>query len=303
MNFSVLKINWKGLLFWSNHFYGICAVLLAIESYLTLLHKMPSIALLFLIHCTTVLYYTHAYLLERKDGIYNERSTWYGKHKNFLWYRQALYTVFIFFIAFVQCDFIGLINKTSLLFQLIIMATFIICILYYLPSFSTKANSVIRHWGIVKSGSIAWAWTFTCCFLPIWFSNNIDKAMTSQAFWLHVIPLYLFLLILAILFDFKDIARDTIEQINTLAVKMGKERIVIRAIIPLLLMYAIMVSYDYYIFQKPIIYLILNIILIGLIVLVSKVIQTKEAIYTNILLVDGLIIIKVILSFLAFLYQ
>jgi hypothetical protein len=68
-------------------------------------------------------------------------------------------------------------------------------------------------------------------------------------------------------------------------------------------MYAVVVGYDYYIFQKSVIYLIHNIILIGLIIVVAKVILKKEAIYTNILLVDGLIIVKVILSCLGFLNQ
>ena len=118
--------------------------------------------------------------------------------------------------------------------------------------------------------------------------------MVSLAFWFHLIPLFLFLLILAILFDIKDIARDKTESIHTLAVKVGKERIVMTAIMPILCMYAVIVGYDYYIFQKSIIYLIHNIILIGLIIVVAKVILKKEAIYTNILLVDGLIIVKVI---------
>jgi 4-hydroxybenzoate polyprenyltransferase len=300
LNFSILKINWKGLLFWSNQFYGICAVLLAMESSWNLLHKFPSISLLVLIHCTTVLYYTHAYLLESKDGIYNERSTWYAKHKKYLWYRQAIYTIIVFLVALLQFDFISLIMNASPLYRLLLLVTVIVCILYYLPSFLTKNKSVIRQWGILKSISIAWAWTFTCCVLPIWVFDNIDKAMVSLAFWLHLIPLFLFLLILAILFDIKDIARDKMESIHTLAVKMGKERIVMSAIMPILFMYAVIVGYDYYIFQKSNMYLINNIILIGLIILVAKVILKKDAIYTNILLVDGLIIVKVILSFLEF---
>lgn len=270
------------------------------ESSWNLLHKFPSISLLVLIHCTTVLYYTHAYLLESKDGIYNERSTWYAKHKKYLWYRQAIYTIIVFLVVLLQFDFISLIMNASPLYRLLLLVTVIVCILYYLPSFLTKHKSVIRQWGILKSISIAWAWTFTCCVLPIWVFDNIDKAMVSLAFWLHLIPLFLFLLILAILFDIKDIARDKMESIHTLAVKMGKERIVMSAIMPILFMYAVIVGYDYYIFQKSNMYLINNIILIGLIILVAKVILKKDAIYTNILLVDGLIIVKVILSFLEF---
>jgi hypothetical protein len=66
-----VTFNWKGIFLWSNQFYGICAVLLAIETNLVLFHKMPNSFLLIFIHLATVVYYTHAYFHEHHDGIYD----------------------------------------------------------------------------------------------------------------------------------------------------------------------------------------------------------------------------------------
>lgn len=296
MNFSIYKINWKGLFLWSNQFYGICAVLLAIESSLQILHTIPPIPLLLLIHLATVLYYTHAYLLERKDGIYNERSSWYADNKKYLVYRQAFITIAVFYLAFVQCHMLNLMIRSNAWVQLILCLTFLITFLYYLPSFSTQWTNVFRRLGILKSISIAWAWTFTCCFLPIWFSADMDKMLFNLEFWLHLIPLFLFLLVLAILFDIKDLIKDKTEQIYTIAVKMGKERIVHSLILPILLVFMFFVGYDYYFFHKSLLFLIQHIVLIAWIYTVARVVIHKNAIYMNIILIDGIIIVKVLLS-------
>lgn len=290
------KINWKGLFLWSNQFYGICAVLLAIESSLQILHKIPPIALLVLIHFATVLYYTHAYLLERKDGIYNERSSWYAGNKKYLVYRQTIITIAFFYLAFVQCNLLNLIIRSSAWVQLILCLTFLISFLYYLPSFSTQWTNIFRRLGILKSITIAWAWTFTCCFLPIWFSADMDKMLFSVEFWLHLIPLFLFLLVLAILFDIKDFNRDQTEQIYTIAVKMGKDRIVHSIILPILLVYLLFIGYDFYVVHKSLLFLLQHIVLTVWIYAIARVVLNKNAIYLNIILIDGIIIVKVILS-------
>ena len=87
-----MKVNsfytWKGLLLWSNHFYGIAASLLTIETTMLILNQLPSFFLVAFIYIGTLVYYTYAYFNETSTGLYNERSKWYQSNKGYLKIRQ-----------------------------------------------------------------------------------------------------------------------------------------------------------------------------------------------------------------------
>ena len=293
-----MKINWKGLIFWSNQFYGICAVLLTIESSLVIIHKIPSLFLLLLIHLATVLYYTHAYLLEQKEGIYNERSSWYIKNRTYLVYRQGLYTTGVIYLALFNCDFINLLTQSSFLSLIILLFTILLSVLYYLPSLGLKSSDIIRKWGILKSISIAWVWTFTCCVLPIWHSTYLLGMTSYPLFWLQTGSLFIFTLILAITFDIKDLNRDELENTQTIVLTIGKDHIVNGILLPLLIAYTLLEWVRYYYFISSIGLFLIHTLFIIWIYLVARMVLHKKAIYMNIILIDGLVIIKVLLSFL-----
>ena len=301
MNFTVLKINWKGIIFWSNQFYGICAVLLMVESSLVILHKIPSLFLLLLIHLATILYYTHAYLKEQKDGIYSERTSWYKKNKTYLIYRQGFYTMGVIYLALVHCDFLNFLTRSSFLFIIFLFFTILLSVLYYLPSLFVKSGDVIRKWGILKSMSIAWVWTFTCGVLPIWHSNYLVGMTANLLFWLHIVTLFIFTLILAILFDIKDLNRDELEKTQTIVLKIGKDRIVNSVILPLLMVFTILKCVQFYYFTTSKVSFLIQALFIIWMYLVSRMELHKKSIYMNIVLIDGMVVIKVLLSLLGIL--
>ena len=301
MFYKLVKHNWKGLLLWSNQFYGICAVLLSIESSLRIIGKIPSVPTLLFIHLLTVIYYTHAYLLENKDGIYNERSEWYINHKSYLYYRQAIYSVICMYIGLVRLNFFKIIEHIDLPMLLVFLFTMLFCFLYYIPSVFPKIKNSIRSYGILKSISIAWVWTITCSVFPVWMSSDLLLIYFNNLFWFHFIQLFIFILILAVLFDIKDINRDQLEEIETLALKIGKDRIIKYLIAPLLFIFVSSLILDWSFLHEPISFLVLHLLLILLILLVSKLVTNLQSIFLNVLLIDGLMIIKVILSSFIFL--
>jgi hypothetical protein len=292
----LVQINWKGLLFWSNQFYGICAVSLAIESSLKLFHTLPSLTILILIHLATVIYYTHAYLLDRKEGIYNERSSWYLKHKKYIYARQIVFTLFGIYIAFFKINIFDLLVGSNILFWVLILITLFFCFFYYLPTVAPRKKNLIRNFGYLKSISIAWVWSITTCVIPIWLMGKFNPVLTHFSFWFHFIQLFLFIFILAVLFDIKDINRDQQELVNTIAVKMGKDEILKRVVLPVLILCTILAVIQNYILQESFFVLLPQLLLMILVYWVSTLVIGIRSIFYNIILIDGLMIIKVILS-------
>lgn len=296
MKLTIPKINWKGLLFWSNQFYGLCAVLLTVESSVKILHAIPPLSVLVLIHYVTVIYYTHAYIMENKDGIYNDRSLWYVNNKKYIYYSQVLYTLLCFFIVILQCKLLSLLANSSLLLWTLLFITMLFSLFYYKPTLAPKKKNIIRSFGMIKSISIAWVWAITCCLVPIWITADYEVILSHLPFWLHFIQLFIFIFILAVLFDIKDIGRDQLEQINTIAVKIGKHEIASRIVIPALVIYTILILLEWHILHASFLFVLVQLLLVILIYKVSKFILDIPSILKNILLIDGLMIIKAILS-------
>ncbi len=293
-----MKLDWKGILLWSNQFYGICAVLLAIESNVLLLHTMPNVFLLLFIHLATVLYYTHAYLKEDQDGIYNERSKWYQKHQYYLKIRQVFYTIACAWLIVVKLDAVRLFIHAALMIQITLLASVAISAIYYLPNYPFFPFKSFRNKGILKSAGIAWIWTILCCMAPIWFSTsaNFTEMLSSFPFWAHFIQLYFFILILAILFDIKDLYRDKEAFVNTLVVKHGVDFTIHKIVLPLLLFRFLFTLVGHYWQGGGYMHLLSRLLILILIYIVSRIIVRQKAIHINMLLIDGLMIIKAILS-------
>ncbi len=257
---------------------------------------MPSINALLLIHISTVIYYTHAYLLDRKEGIYNERSSWYLKYKKYIYTRQIIYTLIGIYIAIFNCKIFDLLISSNILFWVLILVTLFFCFFYYLPTIVSNKKNIIRTSGYLKSISIAWVWAIATCVIPVWLSGKFNLIAAKIPFWFHFIQIFLFIFILAVLFDIKDINRDQQELVNTIAVKIGKDKIRTRIILPLLILSFILALIEIQFLNESSFNILPHLLLLALVYWVSKLIMSVQSIFYNILLIDGLMIIKVILS-------
>jgi len=289
-----VKLNWKDLLLWSNQFYGICAVFLAMETNVLLIQKMPHLFLLLFIHLSTVVFYTHAYFNETHDGVYNERTTYYQNNRKYLIIRQILYTCLCMWIGFFKLDLFNLFLQSSMLIKLILCFSIFISAIYYLPKFPLLKLKSFRDKGIVKSAIIAWVWSIVCCVFPIWFElgENFTNLLSTYIFWNHFIFLFIFILVLAILFDIKDLHRDKKELINTIVAKYGIDFTIHKIIVPLLSLLFIFVLVGYILHVNSGWQLIINLLILGLTYMVARKVIYYNAIHTNLLMIDGLIIIK-----------
>jgi 4-hydroxybenzoate polyprenyltransferase len=295
-----VKYNLKGLLFWNNHFYGICAIFLATASSITLLHKIPSFPILSLIYFLTVFYYTWAYLHSYKNEDVNERTQWYQQHAFYLKIRQGILLFVMAYLAFFVLNIFQLFIQAVPVVKYLFVFTGTISIFYYSPLFLNTIGFRIRENGFLKSFTIAWVWTVICCLLSIWLvtKSSFLIQINISHFWAYFFQLFVFIFILAMLFDIKDVNRDRDRQLNTIVVKYGLMPTFTKLLIPLLLIYAGMSAYLCYCLNLGPWYLLGEVLLAIIVYLIAQRVIHEKLIYRNILLIDGLMLLKAILGFI-----
>ena len=291
-------LNWKGLLLWSNHFYGICTTLLTIEASSLLWNKIPSYYALSIIYFGTVVYYTFAYLRETQGDTNDERSSWYHANKRYLMLRQAFLIIGLIYIAFFKLDIVRLFFLKSLGFQCLLLFSCLLSFFYYLPNFNFKKIKPIRQYGVLKSVSIAWVWATTCCLFPLLFlgQNESNNIFPSLHFLLFLTQLFVFILLLAILFDIKDLTIDKEALVNTLVLKYGVQQTIKKFAMPLIAIYFIISVVIYYLYHQTVLYLCSQVVLVLTIYFVISVIKKVKSIHYNILYIDGLMIVKALIG-------
>ena len=293
--------TWKGLLLWSNHFYGIAASLLTIETTMLILNQLPSFFLVAFIYIGTLVYYTYAYFNETSTGLYNERSKWYQSNKGYLKIRQIFLILLCISIGVFKLQLIEIFILLSIGLKLILCIALVIILLYYYAHKIFKRGN-LRKKGLLKSMSIAWVWVVVCFILPIVIQSQGKYNFSAHYALVHLLQLYLFILILAILFDIKDINRDNDENIKTLVAKYGIKPIMYTFIFPLVLVYLWVSFFFLFRLHKSFVYFLTPLLISLLIVMVSYLVQKRKTIHENILLIDGLILFKALLGILLLLF-
>ena len=281
-----IQDKWIGYLLWNNHFYGWCIVALSISSGLYLTGKIPSILLLAASYIATVIYYTNAYFNELPNEHNQARTIWYQTYHTYLKTRQrALAFILLILMFYIIVKHPALLN---LHFKqiIILFGTVAITALYN--------TSRLKKNGVFKSVSIAFVWTIVGGYLPVYFFQSIETP-TPQPQWvqlLYLFQLFLFILLLAILFDIKDMQRDKPDHIQTIPIQIGLDQINQKIVIPTLLSYiSIDILLSSSLHFSSFAWMLHSIFHIG-IYKASTVAIREKSIYKSILWIDGLMIFR-----------
>lgn len=274
-----------GILLWNNHFYGIGIVGLSICSSLYLTEQLPSLTFLAMVYFGTVVYYTNAYFNENINEQNKDRAIWYQNNFAYLKTRQrvlGIATAAILIFSIYQ-------NPSLLSFNIISLGLLgFSLLLSYLYSFPKFQNN-----GLLKSAIIAFVWTIIGAYLPVYFHQsgkfeNMNTIVTA----LYCLQLFLFIFLLAVLFDIKDIKTDLSGNKKTLVIKIGLNNIMPFLVLPYI---GISLIIDYKLansFSFTSIIWLLHYIFYLIVYLVSKKALTESKISSSILLVDGLMLVK-----------
>ncbi|MBL7698574.1 MAG: hypothetical protein JNK79_10455 [Chitinophagaceae bacterium] len=289
-------------IFFSNYFYGICALALAIEASLQQQIPLnPPFFYLFLF-AVTVLYYTKAYLGEKRTGTGNPRTDWYGHNRNFVLASQAVFTI----VAAVYLVIL-LVNHFNFIFHLpftqwALMVTFpIVSLSYYGISDPRFAKFRLRNIGWLKPFIIGFVWAGLANIYPMMFYSIEHETVyvPDLVGLLLFIKNFMFVSVLSIMFDIKDYAADHNRQLKTFVVKSGLRKTIFFILIPLsALGLASFVTYGI-IRQFSALKIALNVIPFLLLLQVAYSMHRRKTIFYYLIVIDGLMLVKGICGIIA----
>jgi 4-hydroxybenzoate polyprenyltransferase len=182
-----------------------CAVALCMETNLLLHVPLNAISFYLFVFCATLAQYNLHYLLKKKANLRSERFAWSQRNR-------SLHLVF---------TLIGLAGLLICLPMLeirhfyVLVAVAGLSLLYSCPLLPIGKRR-LKDYGLLKITVLTLNWTLVTVWLPI------DVAgVNPSIYWLVFIRRFLFLFVLCLLFDIRDVETDSSEGIGTIPVRWG----------------------------------------------------------------------------------
>ncbi|MDE3185622.1 MAG: UbiA family prenyltransferase [Bacteroidota bacterium] len=208
----------------SSIFIAACAVGFCIETNILLGLPLNSFSFYCFVFGATLLQYNLHYSTKKIAVNNSERLRWSLSNKKthlFLLVVGALLILFSFF-------------SFHLKHFLILGCLAAISFLYSFPFLPFGKKRRIKDYGLLKIVTLSLLWTL----VTVWFPVN-TVPVNSLLFAFVFVKRFIFMFILCLLFDVRDIEIDRREKINTLAVMLGKEQCYTLSYVLLLLFLAI----------------------------------------------------------------
>ena len=291
--------------FYSNCFYGICAVALSIEAGWQQQVAMNGFGYYANVFLATVVFYCFPYIKKGSTITYNPRTNWYSKNFNLLyWIRKGICLILLFSaVLFLAEHGKKLLHLNAGGWMLLLSFPIAGCLYYGTGFLSGKYN--LRNIGWLKPFLIGFTWAGIVTIYPVLFYDMLN-GQTYQLNWipgLLFIKNLVFVSILCIMFDIKDYAADCVARLRTFAVEIGLRKTIFHILLPLTI--AGLVGFIYYAeahqFQQ--LKLVLNIIPFILAGLVAWSLRRRRSLLYYLCIVDGLMLVKAICGCIAIKYS
>lgn len=287
-------------IFYGNYFYGCCTVALAAEAGFQQELSLNSPAFYLLLYFGTVLFYTHAYIQEGTVNVSNPRSRWYAKNHQLIIRTQIFLSVTCAILAvFLLTGNFNSLQQISFTNMLLPIVSAFTALAYY--GISSKFN--LRKTGWFKPFAIGFVWAITVTYIPvIWWGveNNTDYIFNSFNVW-FLIKNFMYISLLAVLFDIKDYAADHNKKLKTFVVRIGLRKTIFYIIIPLALTGFIAFIVFAYLLHFHTLRIVINSIPFILLIAVAWSMQRRKSILFYLVVIDGLMLVKALCGITAYL--
>ena len=282
-------------IFFGNYFYGFCAVALAIEASLQQRIPLNSVAFYVFLFCITTLYYTKAYITEKKSNMGNPRSEWYWEKRKFVFASQVILTiiaaVYAGWLLFNRLDFI---LGFPLMHWGLMLVFPCIAALYYGINHPAFGRYNIRNIGWLKPFIIGFVWAGLVNIYPMIF-YNIEHELVYVPDIIGIllfIKNFMFVAVLCIMFDIKDYAADHNRQLKTFVVNFGLRKTIFFILLPLCMLgLASFVLYGV-IRHFSVLKIGLNVVPFVLLIMVAYSMHRRKSIFYYLIVIDGLMLVK-----------
>ena len=193
----------------SSIFIAACAVALCIETNLLLHLPLNTISFYCFVFGATLAQYNLHYLVKTTAVKNSVRLSWSLKNKGL---HKILLAIGILLILFSFFSF--------RLHHFIILAVIgLVAFLYSFPAIPIGNKKRIKDYGFVKIITLALLWTLVTVWFPV-VNSSFDKNIFAFVFFKR----FVFMFVLCLLFDVRDIEIDQAENIKTVAVLLGKKK-------------------------------------------------------------------------------
>jgi 4-hydroxybenzoate polyprenyltransferase len=231
----VLAKKFAEFILFSSFFIATCAVALCIETNLLLHLPLNSISFYCFVFGATLAQYNLHYLVKTSAVKDSQRLAWSLKNKNL---HKILLTIGIILILFSFLSF--------RLHHFIILGILgVIAFLYSLPVIPIGNKKRIKDYGCIKIFTLTLLWTIVTVWFPV-----VNFSFDRNIFLFVFLRRFVFMFVLCLLFDIRDIEIDKKENINTIAVILGKRKSYYLSYISLILFIILSVFQFYYIEEK-----------------------------------------------------
>ena len=169
----------------------------------------------------------------------------------------------------------------------------VLTIVYSVPLWPVPINSIIKKAGFLKTLVLAFTWTFVTVGFPV----KVGMVKVDALVWMLCLLRWIFILLLAIIFDTRDIAIDRMRALHSLATDLKPQlmKIMVKILFllyTLLLVGLTMIGLDGY--------QVIALALSGLVLwMIYRMSLSKRSYYFYYFLVDGVMLFSTIASFVA----
>jgi 4-hydroxybenzoate polyprenyltransferase len=285
---------------------------LSIESSLQQSIGLNSFIFYLLLASSTIVYYTYAYMGEislkiaflgreikltppTKYNFYNERTKFYHRNDHILNITQVIYLIVAiscaFYLAILDFHHIFSLHFSEWIMLLSVPS---VAFLYYGNAFFPIFKINLRKTGWLKPFVIGFVWAGTVTLYPPMFhkwQNDLHYSVDFMVFWL-LIKNWMYISVLAIMFDIKDYADDANRQIKTFVVRVGLRKTIFRILLPLVVIGLISFTIFAYKSDFSLPHYLVNLIPFLLLIIVSYSMHKRKSILYYLIIIDGLMFVK-----------
>ena len=289
-------------IFYGNYFYGCCTVALAVEANIQQNLPLNSVWFYLLLYFGTVIFYTYAYIQEKKTSYVNNRSRWYGENKNLITSTQLILIIISAVIAiYLLIRYYAQLFEIRLIQVAALSIIGIIALAYYGISFGSVLKFNTRNTGLFKPFVIGLVWATAVTYVPLlWYQveNHVHYNFTQLNLW-YFLKNFMYISLLAILFDIKDYAADHNKKLKTFVVRIGIRKTIFIIIIPLTIIgFLSLLTFAFLMHFHPL-RILINSIPFVLLIIVAWSMQRRKPIIYYLAVIDGLMLVKALCGILA----
>jgi hypothetical protein len=291
-------------IFFSNYFYGLCAVALSVEATLQQGFPLNGLLYFFLVFITTILYYSYPYIRKCSFISSNPRTNWYTRYYNLMRWNQIIITIILSIALLIFLwENGGSLRYLSATEWLLIFIFPVVAGLYYGIS-ALKGKYNLRKIGWLKPFIIGFTWAGLVTIYPILFYRMLHHLDYDPGWVTGLLFLknFMFITVLCIMFDIKDYAHDYVTRVRTFVVNLGLRRTIFYILLPFsVLGLGSFVSYALTHHFHPL-KILLNIIPFILLLMAGWSLRRRRTILYYLVMIDGLMLAKAVCGTMAMLY-